>query len=154
MQDSGQTEEERRQIRREQRDLMERIVENAHEIADINSDTFANLTSENHEIFTKVRYVREAVEDMQNVKGLANNAAKQSGAVSVSSSYDSARFIEELRKRGLNKRTGNFDWVRYGRAVGGLFRPVPAISFMLGPLDKPVKAAKPDKPKTVKKKVH
>lgn len=61
----GQTEDERREIRKSQRKLR-------HEISDIDVD---KARDKNNQIFKKVRYIREAVLDSENFDDIAKKAA-------------------------------------------------------------------------------
>jgi hypothetical protein len=63
----GLTEEERREIRKSQRKLR-------NEIPDIGVDEARN---ENNQIFKKVKYIREAVLDSENVDEIAKKAASK-----------------------------------------------------------------------------
>jgi hypothetical protein len=70
MEKSNLTEEERRQIRRQQRDLYKDMEEQDQlEVED--------ARKRNNEIYKNVRYTREAVLDGENLTLIANKAAQQ-----------------------------------------------------------------------------
>ncbi len=70
MEDSGLTEEERRQIRKEQRQLLKELEE---------KDTLEleEARDRNNQIYKKVRYAREAVLDGENLISIANKASQK-----------------------------------------------------------------------------
>ena len=59
----GQTEEERRILRQEQRNLQDRIGERRAAMCALDSDEFKNQRAANNGLFKKVRYNREMVND-------------------------------------------------------------------------------------------
>jgi len=74
----GQTEDERREIRKSQRKLR-------HEISDIDVD---KARDKNNQIFKKVRYIREAVLDSENFDEIAKKAAANvEQIIKVSNNY-------------------------------------------------------------------
>ena len=81
MEDSGLTEEERRQIRKEQRQLLKELDE---------KDTIEldEARERNNRIYKKVRYAREAVLDGENLISIANKASqKVDRLIQVSDSF-------------------------------------------------------------------
>ena len=80
MDDSGQTEQERREIRQDLRQIKEQIMTNSDDgdDDDDNNDNdnhrnpkLQTLQKTNNELFHRVRYTREAVLDADNVQSLA-----------------------------------------------------------------------------------
>ena len=67
----GQTDEERRSIRKKQRLLHKKIDEGGEDFE------LEKARDTNNEIFQNVRFVREAVLDGENVKLIANKAAQK-----------------------------------------------------------------------------
>lgn len=67
----GQTDEERREIRRQQRLLYKDIEEGGEELE------VTEARDRNNVIFNNVRYVREAVLDGENVNAIAKKAAQK-----------------------------------------------------------------------------
>jgi hypothetical protein len=67
----GQTDEERREIRKQQRLLQKDIEERGEELE------VAEARTRNNKIFSKVRFVREAVLDGENVNLIATKAAQK-----------------------------------------------------------------------------
>lgn len=74
MSESGQTDEERRRIRRQQRALNKDIEESGQEIEDVSKTAFDDKRKENNTIFEKVFYAREAALDGENLKLIASKA--------------------------------------------------------------------------------
>jgi hypothetical protein len=69
LEESGLTEEQRRQIRRQQRDLLKELNEQDNLELD-------EARTRNNEIYKSVRYTREAVLDGENLTLIANKAAQ------------------------------------------------------------------------------
>lgn len=67
----GQTDEERRQIRKKQRLLNKEIDEGGEDLE------LDKARKENNKIFENIRFVREAVLDGENVNLIANKAAQK-----------------------------------------------------------------------------
>ena len=78
---SGQTEQDRRILRRKQRELHQDIaIGNGGAAADGGGDDgeeLARLRDQNNELWGEVRYTREAVLDGENIDLLAGKAARQ-----------------------------------------------------------------------------
>jgi hypothetical protein len=70
MEESELTDEQRRKLRRQQRDLQK-------EMADRDDLQLEEARGRNNELFDHVRYTREAVLDGENLIVIANKAAKQ-----------------------------------------------------------------------------
>ena len=67
----GQTDEERREIRRQQRLLQKEIEDRGEDLG------VTEARDRNNKIFSKVRFVREAVLDGENVNLIATKAAQK-----------------------------------------------------------------------------
>jgi hypothetical protein len=77
MEDSGQTDAERRELRQNLRTLHKKMQDMAEELEDVSSSSFAKLRQDNNQLWNQVRYTREAVLDGDNLDVLANRAARQ-----------------------------------------------------------------------------
>ena len=74
MSESGQTDDERRKIRRSQRALLKQIDESGQEIEDVSKTAFDDRRQENNQIFERVFYAREAALDGENMALIAAKA--------------------------------------------------------------------------------
>lgn len=141
MGDSNQTVEDRRQLRRDQRTLKGKVIEQQLEIADPNMDTMEKLTNENAELFIKTKFPREAVQDGETMKLIAVAAAQQvkmvsNGAVGV----NIEDFFAKVRTVFGGGDNDGVNWARIGANYSMVYLSAPAGGgFMLGPLDKPAK---------------
>lgn len=77
MEDSGQTDAQRRRLRAAQRSLQKTIVDNGEAMENPTDDTFSKIRDENNDLFEKVKYAREAVLDGENLDMIATHAARQ-----------------------------------------------------------------------------
>ena len=87
MNESGQTDCERRQLRQEQRDLQKRLDENADEIKDINSAAFETFREENNTLWQNVHFVREAVLDFAIMETISSQMIHQVDALIQVNTY-------------------------------------------------------------------
>jgi hypothetical protein len=71
--DSGLTEDDRRQIRREQRELLKELTEDRG----AEGDQVEQARSKNNRLYRKVRYTREAVLDGENLLSIAHKASQK-----------------------------------------------------------------------------
>ena len=159
MENSGQTDAQRRELRHSQRLLNKTIQENADELADATSSQFAKMRHKNNVLWDQVRYTREAVLDGDNLDFLATRAARQvdklvevceyvndciiiysfSFAHQAKSQtqvprYDAIRFCTKLKTK-LSSNRGAFDWRKLGAEVGVCFNALPSnVTFLAGPL--------------------
>lgn len=75
---SGQTEQERRTLRRKQRELHQEIaIGNSGAAAAGDGEELTHLRNQNNELWNQVRYPREAVLDSENVDLIADKAARK-----------------------------------------------------------------------------
>ena len=77
MENSGQTDAERRSLRQSLRNLNKDIQNKADELEDANSEAFTNMRSKSNALWNQVKYTREAVLDGDNLEFLATRAARQ-----------------------------------------------------------------------------
>ncbi|KAI2503128.1 Nse4 C-terminal [Fragilaria crotonensis] len=107
MENSGQTDAQRRELRQSLRELNKKIQDNADELADATSSKFEKMRHKNNILWDQVRYTREAVLDGDNLDFLATRAARQVD-----------KLVEKL-----------------GAEVGVCFNAFPSnIKFLAGPL--------------------
>jgi len=138
----GQTEEERRILRQEQRNLQDRIGERRAAMCALDSDEFAEQRDANNGLFKKVRYNREMVNDGDIMVGLAECAVARAGALAKSVKQYGAKDICTALKESYSNSRGEMDWAVLGRDSAGLFRAPPELNFFCGPLERPVKERK------------
>mmetsp|Transcript_30354 Transcript_30354/g.72742 ORF Transcript_30354/g.72742 Transcript_30354/m.72742 type:complete len:532 (+) Transcript_30354:153-1748(+) len=128
MHESGQTDEERHQIRKAQRLLFSKLVETGD---DLNID---EVRGENNEIFCNVYYPREAILDGTNMNAIAGRAAQKVDRLFKVPRYDADRLISKLRSKCRNS-DGHFDWLAFGSQAGTCFDAIPSnVSFFNGSL--------------------
>lgn len=139
---SGQTEEERRRLRLEQRQLLHRIEERATELTSLASKAFEEERSRNNKLFKKVRYTRELGNDGENMAAISELATKRSAQLARSVSRYSAHRVADCLQRDYGSHSDGI-WLSLGRDVSALFRTVPRLDFMCGALQKPDKVKKP-----------
>ena len=79
MEQSGQTDEDRRALRSKQRDLQREIATGAagDDIEDPESGAFDAVRGRNNQLWDKVRFTREAVLDSDNLELITARAVKQ-----------------------------------------------------------------------------
>lgn len=86
MDESGQTDEERRRLRQKQRALQNTILTQSEALENPCDQAFGKVREENNDLFQKVFFTREAVLDGENLHMISERAAKQvEGLVKVSS---------------------------------------------------------------------
>lgn len=73
----GQTDEERRELRKSFRQVQSTIESKTMELEDANSSALDEIRGDNNALFAEVRFPRESVLDSVNVQGLATRAARQ-----------------------------------------------------------------------------
>ena len=77
MEQSGQSDAERRKLRHDLRALNKNLNTNADELEDATSGKFGEARGDCNELFGRVRYAREAVLDSDNLNLIATRAARQ-----------------------------------------------------------------------------
>lgn len=131
--------QERKRLRREQRDLSDELVMSKEDLEKTSSDTFTRLREKNNALNKQIVHAREALNDTQNVKVLAKAVKNAAGHLDdVSRRYDYASFAASLTADYNRGRASLFSWVDFGRDVGVLFRRKEQMSTMFGPIDKEV----------------
>lgn len=137
---SGQTEADRRVLRRRQRDLQGDIAAGTagDGAGGDGEEELRRLRGRNNELWDDVRYTREAVLDSENVDLLANKAARQAEKMVQVPRYDAIRLAQALVKKGTVRSgsSSQFNWRGLGFQVGVCFNSLPShVSFLYGPLD-------------------
>lgn len=134
MEQLGQTEDERRALRQQQRALQKDIAQ-SDGIENPESNVFKDVCNSNNELWKSVSYVREAVLDGDNLEMISSRATKQIQKLDQGARYDAAKFARKLREKCTGP-SGKFDWNLLGREAGTCFNSVPSgISFLCGPMD-------------------
>ncbi|CAN0126309.1 unnamed protein product, partial [Ectocarpus sp. 4 AP-2014] len=150
MDESGQTNEERRELRLKQRTLKNKIIEQQADIGDLNKDACRELTLESGKQSEQSKYPREAANDAENLKLLAGASSGQSSQISKGSvGIDGDAFLDSIKKhfgrtKGDDEQGVNtFNWAKWGGNVSMVYLATPeGGGFMMGPLDKPTKERK------------
>lgn len=142
MGDSGQTDEDRRILRREMRELQQEIVgEKGDQIEDPSKvAAFKDVRGKSNELWDKVAYTREAVLDADNLEIIATRAGRQAEKLIQVPRYDATRFCAALRTKITSTMGGSggqyFDWLKLGHASGACYCAVPSrVSFLNGPVE-------------------
>mmetsp|Transcript_29800 Transcript_29800/g.59949 ORF Transcript_29800/g.59949 Transcript_29800/m.59949 type:complete len:452 (+) Transcript_29800:28-1383(+) len=152
---SGQTDADRRVLRRRQRDLLNDISfdapaaaasaagggNNDSEEDDNEKPKQSGLRSwreKNNELWDNVRYTREAVLDSENMDLISSKAAREVEKIIQVPRYDAITLAQNLVKKGSTRTGGinQFNWAGLGFQVGVCFSSLPSnCSFLYGPLD-------------------
>eukprot|EP00611_Tribonema_gayanum_P013610 TRINITY_DN2461_c0_g1_i4.p1 TRINITY_DN2461_c0_g1~~TRINITY_DN2461_c0_g1_i4.p1 ORF type:complete len:342 (-),score=116.46 TRINITY_DN2461_c0_g1_i4:146-1171(-) len=137
MNESGQTQEQRRALRRTLAAHGEELVADRPQIAQLGSDAFDKAVDKSSEIFEEVKYPREAYLDIENLKKISDASTRQVGSLKAKGlPFGHEEFLASLAARA-KPRNGEVDWAQIGHAVSPCIRCIPRMDFMLGPLDKP-----------------
>mmetsp|Transcript_4435 Transcript_4435/g.6676 ORF Transcript_4435/g.6676 Transcript_4435/m.6676 type:complete len:429 (-) Transcript_4435:181-1467(-) len=154
---SGQTDADRRVLRRRQRDLHNDISFDAPAAAAAasaasggNNDSdededekpkqsgLRSWREKNNELWDNVRYTREAVLDSENMDLISSKAAREVEKIIQVPRYDAITLAQNLVKKGSTRTGGinQFNWAGLGFQVGVCFSSLPSnCSFLYGPLD-------------------
>jgi len=140
MDGSGQTDVERRNLRRSYRLLQREIKQDSDAITDVTSDKFTSIRNDNNTLWNQVRYTREAVLDSDNLGLIAASASRQIDKLIEIPRYDAVRFCERLKlKVGCgndDEGKSTLDWTKLGSEVGVCFNAIPTnVTFLSGPLN-------------------
>lgn len=141
----GQTKAERQEIRREQRDVKDFMMEHKNEIGRVDSSKFAEARAANNRLGDKVRFMREEVLDADNLNMLSRHTTTQAKHLAVvTQAVTVETFTRELRKKMVTFQSEEahsdeefFDWPLLGGKVGHLFGGVAHTDFLNGPVGKP-----------------
>ena len=133
----------RRQIRADQRKMIERLEADAAQLSNVENGQFSELCEENNAIFKKVTHTRELLLDGE-IFNKATEVIKAAAmnADDISKRYDFGSYAEALSHKFVDRGSSHFNWAAFGQDIGSLVCGVPSFSVMLGPLSKPVKVAK------------
>ncbi|CEG43705.1 non-structural maintenance of chromosomes element 4 homolog a [Plasmopara halstedii] len=138
LENSQLSEKDRRHVRYKERELLQSIKENAHDLAKLSSDQFHTHTQELDQMYDSVCYPREANLDASNLDELNVAVAKQSEALGSSdlTKYDTTDLIRAAQNVcTIESQNGEFDWNTLGNAAGACFRSVPESCFLFGLMD-------------------
>lgn len=130
--ESGLTEEDRREVRKAQRQLLKDLEEDGTIEVD-------DARGRNNKIYKKVRYTREAVLDGENLISIAKKASQMVDRLIQVPRYDADRLVRKLVEKVRKEINGGtetqFDWEVLGEAAGACFNAVPSgICFLNGSL--------------------
>jgi non-structural maintenance of chromosomes element 4 len=150
--DSGLTEEQRRELRRKQRNIAKELQEGP---AEDDEDFVDKARKKNNELFEDVRYTREAVLDIENVDAIAAKFVQKADSMISAPRYDANKFVTKLKSK-LTARNSDgssfFDWHMLGREAGVCFNCIPSrVTFLSGPLEN-VKVPEKRKVRTTRQK--
>ncbi|CAK4609862.1 hypothetical protein LEN26_006621 [Aphanomyces euteiches] len=138
MADSKITEEERRQVRCREREILQELKERSVEASQLTSTVFEEKARELDSIYSKVVYPREANLDATNLDEFSNLVVKQAGLMSASdlTKFDVGDLINTAKEKcTMDSNVAVFDWDRLGSAVGACFQSAVSINFMFGSMD-------------------
>ena len=140
---SGQTDTERRTLRRNQRELLQCVTSTYGDGLEdaTRSEVFETVRSENNELFSQVRFAREAVLDGENLQAIASRAARQADRLVAVARYDAMKFVRKLRSKCLGNEE-EFQWSVLGVETGLCFNSVVSIGFLNGPMEYEVEGKK------------
>mmetsp|Transcript_43396 Transcript_43396/g.132014 ORF Transcript_43396/g.132014 Transcript_43396/m.132014 type:complete len:449 (-) Transcript_43396:307-1653(-) len=142
MSESGQTDEDRRLLRRKMREFQQEIVgekgeriEDPSKVAD-----FQEVRGTSNRLWNNVKFTREAVLDADNFDIIATRAGRQAEKLIQVPRYDATRFCSALRTKLASSVGGSggefFDWLKIGKAAGACYCAVPSrVSFLNGPVE-------------------
>jgi len=137
-----QTEEERRELRKNQRQLLDRIQGRTDEMVQLDSRAYAEERGQNNELFKSVGFTRELGNDGDNLVAIGELATKRSAQLAHSAtSYSSQKIVDGLKKH-YSTGKNRCKWLALGEDVSGLFSAVPELGFMFGSLQQPEKVKK------------
>eukprot|EP00633_Aureoumbra_lagunensis_P002433 CAMPEP_0197296508 /NCGR_PEP_ID=MMETSP0890-20130614/38506_1 /TAXON_ID=44058 ORGANISM="Aureoumbra lagunensis, Strain CCMP1510" /NCGR_SAMPLE_ID=MMETSP0890 /ASSEMBLY_ACC=CAM_ASM_000533 /LENGTH=299 /DNA_ID=CAMNT_0042773081 /DNA_START=64 /DNA_END=960 /DNA_ORIENTATION=- len=132
----GQTEEERRALRKKQRAILDRVNDRHAEMIQLDSNAYAEERESNNKLFENVRFTRELGNDGDNLVAIGTVAVERSSQLNQSvAQYPANDIMEKLRERYRGCNGGL--WLNLGHDVAGLFKAVPILNFMNGPLEQP-----------------
>lgn len=139
---SDQTETQRRQLRRSQRQLLSKMTDTTlninEEMGNVDSSVLDKVRDENNVLWENVRYTREAVLDGENIDVISSRAARMVDKLISVPRYDANKLASKLRSKLTiqSSSSSSFDWKTFGVEVGSCFNSLPTyVSFLNGPID-------------------
>lgn len=135
--ESGLTDAQRRQLRREQRELAKKL----HEGPEEEDEQFLDNAREmNNELFENVRFTREAVLDAENVDTIAAKFVNKADSMISAPRFEPMKFVGKLKSKLMARDAEGdnefFDWYTLGVEAGVCFNSIPSrVSFLAGPLE-------------------
>lgn len=156
MADSGQTDEDRRLLRRQMREHQQDLVGEKGDLIEDPSKivAFKEVRDTSNKMWAKVAYTREAVLDADNFEITATRVGRQADRLIQVPRYDATRFCASLRTKIASSAGAGtyFDWLKLGRASGSCFCAVPTrVSFLHGPVEVEYVAKERKKPERRKR---
>lgn len=135
---SGFTDEQRRLLRRQQREVAKKLAEGPK-----NEDEEKNFVTDardvNNKLFEKVAYTREAVLDAENVHTIATKLSKKVDDMIQVPRFEPNKFVSKLKQQLMvqaNNGQSYFDWGTLGLEAGVCFNSVPSrVTFLVGPVE-------------------
>jgi hypothetical protein len=128
--------QERKKLRKAQREVSDQILEDKEELDKADSNAFNIHRDRNNELNKKILHSRELLNDSQNVKALARSVKNAAGHLDdISRRYDFTSFAAALTAQYSDDGVGGlFSWVDYGKDVGVLSRRREELCTMFGPI--------------------
>lgn len=132
------TEEQNKQLRGEYRSLKKATKEKEPEILTLREPTFREFIEKGNLLGQRVDTVGIAVEDVQQVRRMAEYGAQigrtvEKESVRIFSPDELVESISRLYSK-YDSSEGEIDWTKIGRLAEGYMRTVPSVTFMNGPL--------------------
>ena len=127
--------EDRKKLRKAQRDVSDNISKDKEELDKLSSNKFNEHRNENNELKKKVVHARELLYDSQNVKALAHSVKNAAGHLDdVSRRYDFSSFAASLTSKYNAGSARLFSWSGYGKDIRVLSRRREQLCTMFGPV--------------------
>ena len=129
---------QRRELRKEQRKLLDSVHDNFEKIADKNSSTFDDLRQETNRLFGLANKTREQHNDALIFQQLSKGLKKMTASTSnLSARYNFSGFKDKLWEQYEDKELERFksiNWVVLGEDVGSFMRTPGNVTTFFGPL--------------------
>mmetsp|Transcript_21864 Transcript_21864/g.28291 ORF Transcript_21864/g.28291 Transcript_21864/m.28291 type:complete len:349 (-) Transcript_21864:79-1125(-) len=137
--DSGLTEEDRRKLRRKQRDLYHQVDQEIGRGGEEDRMDFLSRNRDsNNKLFSKVAYTREATLDAENAQLIAVKTLQEVDQMVQVPRFDGTKLAAKLRSK-LSSGSGSsvqFNWKHFGRECGVCFNAIPTgVSFLAGTME-------------------
>ncbi|GAM21991.1 hypothetical protein SAMD00019534_051660 [Acytostelium subglobosum LB1] len=135
-----QTTNERRQIRREYRLLIQDTQSKRQDLIQPENNGLSELLKKGEDIYSRVQHPREAALDSELLSLASQLGLEQSQKFKVTfNSFDSEGFITRVRDHLMQLSEDNDvneqGWNRFGQAVNEHYNTVPEFDFMYGPMN-------------------
>ncbi len=133
---------DRRKLRQELRNTHEFVLDNREELSKLHSELYVKVRRQNNETFKKLTHNREQYLDALTLKELARAANAQTIKLDdMGRRFDFATLAGVCKdtydgSANSNDNSDGFSWSNLGNHVGKLFRSLPDVNVMHGPLSK------------------